>query len=337
MSVLFARRGAFSAAAFLAAAGAASAEPIRQPLLPTALSKPVEDVPRTDPAVTPAGALVPVIPAPAATDAEPLGLPRPVEAAPTGAVPPTFLEVARPAHPAKSAEPAGPIPPTPPDFNLRPADPGLNVNSIGLGVPATPPAPGVTPMNFPSKTAVMSAAVGLALSAVPAAAQPTADDVKKITDDITALKKDVTDVREALYGVKDAPGSFNNSIFGRLNQLDDKVRKIEDKLDKLNDQLGVVISSSAASPLNKGAAGVPQPMSPATGATAIKGGTVRVVNEYAVEVSLILNGKAYRFNPGETRAVEVPAGDYTYELLQSGSPPITSKVKEGETVTLRVH
>jgi hypothetical protein len=65
-------------------------------------------------------------------------------------------------------------------------------------------------------------------------------------------------------------------------------------------------------------------------------GVVRIVNEYPVEISLLVNGKSYRVAPSESRSIDVPSGSYTYELLQSGAAATTSPIRDGETVTLRI-
>jgi hypothetical protein len=315
-----------AAAVGLGVAGTLPAEPIQAPLFTTPLSKPADEPRPAGPPVAPGGNLIPQVPAPA-TDF--LAMPKPV-------LPPA--QVAEPAPPAKPVEPARPVSRTKPDSPLRPADPGFSVNSTGLGdpaAPAAPPAPGVDPMTTPSSAAVLTAALGLALAAAPSAPAQDADvgKIKAATDDI---KADLAALKAVVNG--NAAAGVRDGMIDRLKALDDQMKRLEVKMAQIDDKLSQMMTrTSASSPVAGGAIpGVPQPMAGPLGAAK---GTVRLVNEYSVEVSLLLNGKAYRLGAGETRNVDAPAGDYTYELLQSGaqSKPVTSQIKDGETVTLRIH
>ena len=65
-------------------------------------------------------------------------------------------------------------------------------------------------------------------------------------------------------------------------------------------------------------------------------GIVKVVNEYPVEISMVINDKSHRIAPNTKIEVEVPAGDFSYQLLQSGAATTRSVIKDKETVTLRI-
>ena len=65
-------------------------------------------------------------------------------------------------------------------------------------------------------------------------------------------------------------------------------------------------------------------------------GTVRVVNEYPVQISIVVNGTSYRVAPSKTLDIDVPAGDFTYQLLEAGAASTKSVIREKETVTLRI-
>jgi hypothetical protein len=203
----------------------------------------------------------------------------------------------------------------------------------------------------------MSAALGLALSAaIPSKADDAADikaiqkSLEEIKKDLGTLQKFAADAKPDLYG-GDKAG--DKGLRQRMIDLEDSVRDLDKKLTTTNSQLSQLLRNSSASALSKAnnpvpdpgpMPGVPQqmPSTPSTSALfgptpATNRGTVRIVNEYAVEVTLILNKQAYRFQPRETRALPVPAGEYTYELLNSGSQATKSTLKDGETVTLRIH
>jgi hypothetical protein len=65
-------------------------------------------------------------------------------------------------------------------------------------------------------------------------------------------------------------------------------------------------------------------------------GTVRVVNEYPVMVSIRVNGVSHRLDPNEKKDIVVPAGEFRYELLTAGAGETRSVIREKETVTLRI-
>ena len=342
-------------------AGSLAAEPIQAPLLSVPLSKPADEPRPAGPPLTPGGNLMPQVPvpstgipipaplppvpAPVAPAVDLLSLPKPV---PVPSVPVPLAkpeQVAKPAPPANSAEPARPVSRTKPESPLRPTDTGLSVNSTWSGVPAPgpaapaapPPAPGVAPMTTPTSAAVFTAALGLALAAAPSAPAQDADAIASLKKTAEDIKADVKTMKAVVNGseslnLKDGLIDRVKAIDAQMQALDKKLSAIESKLDQLTTR------TAASSPLagGTGTPGVPQPMAAAP--TGPKG-TVRVINEYAVEVSLLLNGRAYRLAAGETKSIDAPAGDYVYELLQSGaqSKPVTSQIKDGETVTLRIH
>ena len=66
-------------------------------------------------------------------------------------------------------------------------------------------------------------------------------------------------------------------------------------------------------------------------------GLVKLVNEYNVRVSMMVNGVSYPLGVNEVKTIEVPEGKLKYELVEF--PNALGKettIKEGETVTLRI-
>jgi hypothetical protein len=55
-----------------------------------------------------------------------------------------------------------------------------------------------------------------------------------------------------------------------------------------------------------------------------------------VQISIVVNGTSYRVAPSKTFDVDVPAGEFSYQLLESGAASTKSVIKEKETVTLRI-
>lgn len=173
---------------------------------------------------------------------------------------------------------------------------------------------------FVSQQSVLAAVIGSALAFAPVssardAVEPPKDmrtDAQKIED----LQKEVKRLTEMIQGRKDESG-FPIPNSGLL----EKVRTLEDKVAVLETQLKDVKNSTSLRP------GVVAP--------ALKG-TVRVVNEYPVMVTILINNATHRVEPGKSLDVEVPAGDFNYQLLQSGAQPVKSTIKDKEVVTLRI-
>ena len=198
-------------------------------------------------------------------------------------------------------------------------------------------------MTLPDRKMVLSAAFGLALAAAPtspAVAQEPAPlaktdasaivvddlkrDVEQMRKDVILLKQAQRDTDEVLNGQAGGEaGGLARTITGmesRLAAVEDAMARIEKRLDALSK------TTAGSSPLGGG-----DPVRPT-----ISKATIRLVNEYQTEISLILNGVSYRLGAGEVRSVEVSSGSYSYELLAAGSKSRTSTVKDGETVTLRI-
>lgn len=151
-------------------------------------------------------------------------------------------------------------------------------------------------------------------------AQP--GDAKAVKDEIDALRKDVqtltTLLREALDGKVDK-GFTHDGIVKRLQRLDESVETLTKRLEAIDSQS----RTAGASPLAKPAA------------TAARG-VVRIVNEYPIEISIAVNGVAYRLEPSARRDVDVAEGSFKYQLITSGGSETERSIREGETVTLTI-
>lgn len=218
------------------------------------------------------------------------------------------------------------------------------------------------------------AALGMAVAAPPVKAQEptpapaavvpaavTKAEFDALTKSLDSLRAEVMKLKEqgnttdaALFGKKDGTAG-SDGMYRRLNAMEEKLTAVQETLKKLDDKLTAMTkTTSASSPLSggvtpSGGAGdpnwvKPQQMPSTAGATPTvptpanpNAGTIRIVNEYPAEISLVINRTmAYKLAAGEVKAVEVPQGSYTYELLMTGAQPTTSTIKAGETVTLRI-
>ena len=155
------------------------------------------------------------------------------------------------------------------------------------------------------------------------------EDAKKDYED---LKAQLKEMNQSIIILQSKFRTYDDVILGttdgkemglkrRVDDLDAKFTEILKRFDKFEDRLNK--TSTSLSPTNP----APTPLGTAK---------LRLVNDYAIEVTLVVNGKAYRLSPSEVKTIDIPSGTYTYELLQSGSQSTTSPIKDGETVTLRI-
>jgi hypothetical protein len=62
-----------------------------------------------------------------------------------------------------------------------------------------------------------------------------------------------------------------------------------------------------------------------------------VVNEYPIQITIAINGTfSYKVAPSKSLEIDVPAGEFSYQLLEAGTASTRSTIKEKETVTLRI-
>lgn len=306
--------------------------PVKVPPLP-----PIK--PPTPPAAGPVTPAVPLPPLPSAT---------PVPALPPLPAVPPPAGFAPPAPPAKSAPPAQPAPPPGPDSRLRPADGGNTfktdappafvpvpprpvappaVPAVRPADPAPAPRPVLTraadepapPAPTPGATAMtpaLTAVLGAALALAPAAPQ----DKKDLTPEqrMQAIEKTLARLVEAVEGRKDSDGTPHPVDRGTVADL----KALKDEVAALKKQVAEMKTTVALRP----------PADPMAGK-----GTVRVDNQYPVEVTVRVNGTNYRV-PGNTKLdVTVAAGEFTYELLSAADPVVQrATVDEKKTATLRV-
>lgn len=263
---------------------------------------------------------------PPVAPAVPVGFPP----APTGGreVPGATVDRAKPPEPAFGAS----------DKSVSPVPFGPNPLAV------TPRDPAMFNLKRAAAVAVIGGAMlsaeqarSAAPAAVPPVAVPAAPSVPVRADDkvtpeqlkkdleaanarIAALEKQVADLTKLVTGKKDSDGrpltnKLDRGAIADVAELKDQVEKLETELRTLKSQQTVLKPA------------VPE---------AKPKGIVRVVNEYPVEISMVINDKSHRIAPSTKIDVEVPAGDFSYQLLQSGAPATRSVIKDKETVTLRI-
>ncbi len=143
-------------------------------------------------------------------------------------------------------------------------------------------------------------------------------DLAEANKRIKSLEEQVAKLTEMLTGKKDDRGFRVESDPGAVEEI----KRLKDKITKLEDELRTLRTQTALRP------GTPPDIKPM--------GTVKIINDYPIEVSIVINDKSYRVAPNKVLDVEVPAGEFTYQLLQSGAPATKSIIRDKETVRLRI-
>jgi hypothetical protein len=214
-------------------------------------------------------------------------------------------------------------PGTPVDRTIPAPDAGPNL---------TEPPPGDPTVRALNQSVAAAVIGGMFLApAVPApAAQfkvPLPVQIDEKTDKALAdIQKDLKELTELLKGARDTEGfpiPTKPGLLDQLKELNNRLAQVEEDLKKLKGQTSLRPGGTGSVPAT--------PPDPRAGK-----GTIRVVNEYPVQVSIVVNGTSYRVAPTKTLDVDVPAGEFTYQLLESGGASTRSVIKEKETVTLRI-
>jgi hypothetical protein len=296
-------------------------------------------------------------------------------AVPTIAVPTEIAQPAKPVappvliQPGFSPSPDFRLPPVDSGISVKSTPATLTSREF-----ASPNAPGETPM-IPSFTTVKSAVLGVALAATPASAlgapdtipitdakkdekkpeAPKPDVVAELKTEIEKLKKDLADEKKlreqtddtVLGKVNKETGKTEPGLITKLTDFETRLKAIETNLAKIDVKrleetlakidlkladLAKATTSTAMKPDVKEKpeeTGAPKQMpSPKS--------SIRIINEYPVPISMIINGTSHRIEPSQTKVVEITAGNYTYELLHAGSQPTSATIKESDSVTLRI-
>jgi hypothetical protein len=147
-------------------------------------------------------------------------------------------------------------------------------------------------------------------------------ELEEANKKIATLEKQVAKLTELLTGKKDELGiplPSDPGAVAEIKRLNDQLKAMEKELNALKAQ------TSSLKPSVTPPAPEVKPK-----------GIVKVVNEYPVEISMVINEKSHRIAPNTKIEVEVPAGEFSYQLLQSGAAATRSVIKDKETVTLRI-
>lgn len=312
--------------------------PVPVPVLKLPSAEAAKPVPSASPTTDP---LPPVLPLPLPVD-NPIPTPATESLKPALPDPPDLsLQPSEPRHNVKNVETA-PAPPPVVEFPAAPAvelptPAGRTTHPPSSGLPtlretdATQTPSGDAPMPLTVRQTTRAAVLGAALLAFPvfADAQDTRPedsvkpkDFETLKKEIEELRTDIKELRDAILGRADS-GTANDGLLRVLQRLNTTLSNLDERLQKLGS--ADMQRIAGASPLAGGA-------SPPIAGRAV----VRIVNEYPIEISMLVNGIPHRIPPMLTKEVSITPGSFSYQLLTSGASEVAGVVREGETVTLRV-
>lgn len=149
-----------------------------------------------------------------------------------------------------------------------------------------------------------------------------AKELASIKKEIDALKESNKQTQIFLEGGSDK-GSATDGLLKKMTRLEETLAAVDKKLQLLDTKLSASTRTASSSPESAKAI--------------VEMGSVKIVNDYEVEISIVVNGKAFRIDPKETKNIDIPVGSLKYQLLGSGSSETTRTVKDKEIVTLWVH
>ena len=179
-----------------------------------------------------------------------------------------------------------------------------------------------------SPASALPTPIAIALPTLPVAADPA---VKTTEEKLADAQKEIRRLAELLDGRKDTDGRPSPVDVGAVEEI----KRLKDKLFVQGETIAAL--KTQIEEMKKSTSLKPAP-APAPAAALTGKGTVRVINDYAVEIALVVNNSSYRVAPNMTVDIPVPVGDFTYQLLNSGSSltPVKSPIAEKEVVKLRI-
>jgi hypothetical protein len=165
------------------------------------------------------------------------------------------------------------------------------------------------------------------------ALQKTVDSLKGLPNSIASLTRTLEKLDKDGAGLK-AVQTDLTELKGAGLATDLKIQTAQNSLNDLSKevtQLRKDFDTLKTRPPSPQIAGYPPPANATLGT-----GRVRLVNTFADPMTIIVNGKAYHVQPGETRLSDpVPAGAFTYEVL-GVQPPLERQLASNQTFTVTV-
>jgi uncharacterized protein YoxC len=166
----------------------------------------------------------------------------------------------------------------------------------------------------------LAALLAAGLVALPAAAQPTAEEWKKALDNLEKATKDLKEARDALK--TDDLRTKATTIDTKLDILDKDIQQLKKDVQEIRRRVGDGSSTS---------------LRPDTDAVGRNMARVRVINTHPFEMSVLLNGRSFRIPAGAERLIPVLAGFYDFEVAQIPGDRRSGDLSPGQTKTFTIY
>jgi cell division protein ZapA (FtsZ GTPase activity inhibitor) len=166
--------------------------------------------------------------------------------------------------------------------------------------------------------------LGAAIVAAPTFAQTPEEQKKALENAVQKLEQAAKDLKDAKDAMKtDDLKSKAITIDTKLDMLDKDIQDIKKDVREIRRQMGERTSTA---------------LRPDYDSATFRGtGRVRFINQFSEEMSVVVNGRSFRLQPGEERLVPVPPGEFTYQVLQLQRVPQERRISADETKTVRIY
>ena len=165
----------------------------------------------------------------------------------------------------------------------------------------------------------LMATLAAALAVLPtSAAEPTQLDLQRAIDSLEKATAELKNARKDLADVQ--------SLHHRVIRAESEATVLRVELADLKKR----VESQSVTAL--------KPYSPTPTSTSFRGmGRVRFINEHPNEMTVAVNGLAYRLTPGQEKLIPVTPGAYTYQVLQIHTSPRIRQITADETKTFTIY
>jgi hypothetical protein len=136
---------------------------------------------------------------------------------------------------------------------------------------------------------------------------------------LDTIKSDLGGLKKEIELMRQANGLAFKELHERVTELEGKLKSLEARISQPPTRVSNFPPANGAAPAM---------------------GRIRLLNNYPSPATVILNNTVYRLNPMESRNVEVPAGNYSFEVLVEGfgsvQPPTTATLAANGTRTIEI-
>jgi hypothetical protein len=169
-------------------------------------------------------------------------------------------------------------------------------------------------------TRLVPALFAAALLAGPAFGQ-SSEDVKKLNDKLDKLTKELQELKDSLK---------TETIRERIATVDAKIDRMDQDIGTIKDDLRKLRRTVDG--------GTTTALRPEFDSTSPRGqGRVRLINDHNEPMSVVVNSRSYRLQPGDERLINVAPGEFTYQVLNIQRDPRIRTIQADETRTIRIH